>query len=86
MLTGVQVGMGADAAGFQPRLGALWLHRRVPSARCAAPGARGRAVVSGGSHHSSSLLPHHAIISSPFGVLFPLYFNLHNSCLVLALF
>lgn len=34
-----------------------------------APGARGRAVVSGGSHHPSSLLPHHVIISSPFGFL-----------------
>lgn len=86
MLIGVQVGWGGMLQdrfpGFQPSTGGS----PVLTVQLKAPGARGRAVVSGGNHHPSSLLPHHVIISSPFGFfpfiliyVIPVCFSLHFS-------
>lgn len=68
--------------GFQPSTGGS----PVLAVQLKAPGARGRAVVSGGNHHPSSLLPHHVIIPSPFGFFpfiliyaIPIWFSLHFS-------
>lgn len=72
--------------GFQPSTGGS----PVLAVQLKAPGARGRAVVSGGNHHPSSLLPHHVIISSPFGFFpfiliyaIPVWFSLHFSTISL---
>lgn len=71
--------------GFQPCCGSTGGSPAL-AVQLKAPGARGRAVVSAGNHHPSSLLPHHVIISSPFGFfpfiliyVIPVWFSLHFS-------
>lgn len=75
---------GIPAAGFQ--VARPFFHRRVPSARRAVPGA----LEAGLWCQEEAITPHLSFPTMPlFHHLlgfFPLYFNLCNSCLVLAPF